>query len=298
LKNVLWRYLKLALVLFVVLSSGFAIFIHWTGSDFDPVREIQRLKEENRRDDALDMARFYRENQTEDREKLKEVEEDLSYTTTEKIKSTIWNGAIKGEVYDTYSGLGAISADLCILGDLRDLGIQSWKYLVGREDFDELIMLLAAAGVGLSGTGLVNGCNALVKNTIKYLEKIPCVANRGVLRKLLARKVTCEESDKIWHLLKKTNGQSRGPQPVYPASVKRIISTQPYALSSITGEPAMYLSMLLATMVCFFTIRFPTGSKGFLFTLSNETLKPYWVSPRRISSSTRSRSSISTISPL
>jgi hypothetical protein len=49
--------------------------------------------------------------------------------------------------------------------------------VTGSEDFDELIMLLAAAGVGLSGTGMLNGCNALAKNTVKYLDKIPCVAN-------------------------------------------------------------------------------------------------------------------------
>jgi hypothetical protein len=55
----------------------------------------------------------------------------------------IWNGAIKGELYDAYSGLGAISADLCVLGDLRELRIQSWKYVTGKEDFDDLVTLLS-----------------------------------------------------------------------------------------------------------------------------------------------------------
>jgi hypothetical protein len=172
------------------------------------------------------MARFYRENQGVDNRELKDLEEGLDYTVEEKLKSLIWNGAIKGEVYDAYSGLGAISADLCVLGDLRDLGIQSWKYLTKDQSFNKLIMLLSAAGVGLSSTELMSGCNALAKDTLKYLEKIPSVADRGVLRKLLTRKVTYEESEKIWRLLKKTSGPFREPQPVFPASVTPDISTR------------------------------------------------------------------------
>jgi hypothetical protein len=226
LKSILWKCIKLGLVSFIFLSSGLALYIHWEGGSFDPIREIKRLRNQNRRDDALDMARFYRENQSVDSRELKDLEEGLDYTAEEKLKSLILNGAIKGEVYDTYSGLGAISADLCVFGDLRDLGIQSWKYLTKDQSFDKLIMLLSAAGVGLSSTELVSGCNALAKDTIKYLEKIPAIADNGMLRKLLARKVTYEESEKIWHLLKKTNGPSLEPQPVYPASATADISTR------------------------------------------------------------------------
>jgi hypothetical protein len=227
LKSILWKSVKFGLVSFMFLSSWLALYIHWEGGSFDPIREIQRLRDENRRDDALDMARFYRENQIGDNRELKDLEEGLDYTAEEKLKSLIWNGAINGEVYDTYSGLGAISADLCIFGDLRDLGIQSWKYLTRDQSFNKLIMLLSAAGVGLSSTELVSGCNALAKDTLKYLEKIPSVADNGMLRKLLARKVTYEESEKIWHLLKKTSGPSPELHPAYPASATPAISTQP-----------------------------------------------------------------------
>jgi hypothetical protein len=244
LKSIFWRFVKFVVVLVLFLSSGLALYIHWEGGSFDPIREIQRVRDENRRDDALDMARFYRENQTGDNHELRDLEEGLDYTAEEKLKSLIWDGAIKGEVYDTYSGLGAISADLCIFGDLRDLGIQSWKYLTRDQSFNKLIMLLSAAGVGLSSTELMSGCNALAKDTLKYLEKIPAIADNGMLRKLLARKVTYEESEKIWHLLKKTNGRFREQQPVFPASATPSISTQPYTLSNVMGEPAMYSSIL------------------------------------------------------
>ena len=217
-KRILRRYFELGLVLVVVLSSGLALYLSWTGDSFDPVREIQKLRNENRRDDALDLAKVFRESQTADNHELQELEGNLDYTTGEKAKSFVWNGAIKGEVYDSYSGLGAISADLCILGDVRDLGIQSWKYVTDSKDFDRFIMLLSAAGVGLSSTGLANGCNALAKNTAKYLKNIPGVTKNGMLRRLMETKLTYRESEKIWDLLKKTNGRSREPHPVYPAS--------------------------------------------------------------------------------
>jgi hypothetical protein len=242
LKRILRKYFEMGLVCFVVLSSGLALYMNWTGDSFDPVREVEKLRNENRRDDALDLAKVFRESETGDNHELAELEEKLDYTTGEKVKSFIWNGAMKGEVYDSYSGLGAISADLCIFGDVRDLGIQSWNYVTDSENFDRFVMLLSAAGVGLSSTGLANGCNALAKNTAKYLKNIPGVIKKGMLRRLLETKLTYKESEKIWDLLKKTNGRSLEPHPVYPASTTRRIWTQPYTLLDVMEAPAMSLS--------------------------------------------------------
>jgi hypothetical protein len=199
----------------VIVSSALAIFIECKGSEFDPIKEIQKLKIENRRDDALDLVRFYQENQTEDLDKFARLEEELEYSISEKIKSFAWNGALKGQVYDTPSGLGAIWADLFVLGDLRDLGIQCWKYLTDAENFDGLITLLSAAGIGLSSTTFLNGTNALAKNTIKYLKKIPTKMNKGLLKKFLSGKVSPENCKKIWTLLKKTNGPFPARFPAY-----------------------------------------------------------------------------------
>ena len=106
-KKVFVSCLKGGVLVFVILSSGLALYIHYQGKNFDLVREIQRLKQENRRDEALDMARFFGKNETSDKEKLKELERELEYSTFEKIKSFTWNGVIKGEVYDSYSGIRA-----------------------------------------------------------------------------------------------------------------------------------------------------------------------------------------------
>jgi hypothetical protein len=216
LKKLCWKCLKLGLLIFVILASALAIYCSYKGEEFDPINEIQRLKIENRRDDALDLYLLFRGSNYEDLKELAELGKGLEYTTSEKIKSFAWNGAVKGEVYDSYSGFGAISADLCVVGDLRDLGIQSWKYLTDDTGFDEMIFILSAAGIGLSGTPYLNGTNALAKNTIKYLKKIPASLNKGMLKKFLSGKMSHEQCGKIWELLKKTDGLSREPYPAYP----------------------------------------------------------------------------------
>jgi hypothetical protein len=123
--------------------------MHYKGLAFDPIREIKKLSSDNRRDDALELVRFFKENQLADQDIFAKIEKDLEYTTAEKIKSFAWNGVVKGEVYDSYSGLGAISADLCLIGDVRDLGIQGWRYFMDDQGFDKVILILSAAGIGL-----------------------------------------------------------------------------------------------------------------------------------------------------
>jgi len=219
LKRLCKTCLKYTLLVFIILSSALALYVHYKGSDFDPIKEIQKLKKENRRDDALDLARFSRNNQKGDTQKIRELEKDLKYTPYEKARSFTWNGAIKGEVYDKYSDLGAISADLCILGDIRDLGIQSWLYLRDDPDFDRLLMILSAAGIGLSSTTLANGAASLAKNIIKYLKRIPHMTNQGILKRFLSGKISRKESMKVWGLLKKTTGTYPGPPAVSQISV-------------------------------------------------------------------------------
>ena len=155
-KKLCHSILKYVLLISLIVSSATTIIIIHKGNQFDPIREIQRLKFQNRRDDALDLAQFYRESQIEEQKKFTKIAKSLEYTPSEKIKSFAWNGAIMGEVYDSYSGFGAISADLFVLGDLRDLGIQCWKYLTDAENFDKLVTLLSAAGIGLSSTPFLN----------------------------------------------------------------------------------------------------------------------------------------------
>jgi len=219
LKKFCFNCLKNLILFLLIVSSVITIVINYRGNQFDPIYEIRKLKSQNRRDDSLDLAKFYRENQTEDQDKFTKIEKGLEYTQSEKIKSFVWNGAIRGQVYDSYSGMGAISSDLCVIGDIRDLGIQGWKYLTGGQDFDGFVTILSAAGIGLSATPFLDGTNALAKNTIKYLKEVPTMLNRGLLKKFLSGKVSPKNCKKIWELLKKTNGPSPEPYPVSPVSI-------------------------------------------------------------------------------
>ena len=216
--KVCWTCLKYPLLIVIILSSALTLYLNHTGSSFDPIKEIQSLKKENRRDDALDLAKFYQNNQAANQEKIASLQNDLEYTITEKIKSCVWDGVIKGQVNDTYSGIGAISSDLCLFGDIRDLAIQGWKRLTKADDVDGTVALLSAAGIGLSTTAFINGSNALAKSTIKYLKTVPNTMNTGLLKRFLSGKVSPAECEKIWRLLKKTNGRFPAQHPVLAIS--------------------------------------------------------------------------------
>lgn len=212
-KKICWICLKFLLLFVIMISSSLAIYIHYKGSEYDPIREIQRLRSANRRDDALDTAHFFKKYQIDNQGEFARIEMDLEYTAAEKIKSFVWNGAVRGQVYDTYSGIGAISTDLVVIGDIRDLGIQCWKYVTGGQDFDGFVTVLSAAGIGLSSTPFLNGTNALAKNTLKYLKMVPASINKGLLKKFLSGKVSSANCKKIWALLKKTIGPFPAPYP-------------------------------------------------------------------------------------
>ena len=86
------------------------------------------------------------------------------------------------------------------------------------QDFDRFILILSAAGIGLSSTPFLNGTNALAKNTIKYLKKVPDLIKKGLLQKFLSGKISPEDCNKIWTLLKKTTGLFPAPHPACPIS--------------------------------------------------------------------------------
>ena len=217
-KRHVFTCIKYTILIFIICSSSLALYVHYKGSNFDPIKEIQKLRNENRRDEALDLATFYLDNQIGDTRKIEQLEQSLEYTPYEKAKSFGWNGAIKGEVYDTYSGLGAITADIFIFGDIRDLGIQSWLYITDNPDFDKLVLILSAAGIGLTSTYFMDGANTIAKNIIKYVKRVPDIPKRGLLKKVLSGRISIGEFRKIWDLLKKTIVVSQRPQAVSPTS--------------------------------------------------------------------------------
>ena len=217
-KKVFYQFVKLILISTILISSMICLYVTNFSPSFDLVEFIQTLKNKNRHDEARDLITVF-DGQLHGDPKIENIRKDLNQHPFEKLKSLILDGVIKGNVHDTYSGIGAISADLCIVGDLRDFGIQSFKYITNKKEFDKLVFTLSAAGIGLSATAFVNGTNALAKNTIKYIntKKIPGLGNE-LLHRFLAGKIPGNSLEKIWVLFKKTPGPSRAPYHVFQIS--------------------------------------------------------------------------------
>lgn len=113
------------------------------------ITEIVKLKDEGKLEEALSLAKFVKEHPDmpgqEDAAVLEaEIEQKLhskSYIVRQFAK-----GAITGSA-DTSAGMfGAIASDLSIYGDVRDVLVQGYKYVTGKEA-DPFVAVLAGVGV-------------------------------------------------------------------------------------------------------------------------------------------------------
>ena len=201
----------------ILICTSAALYFQLTGSKFDPIKEIKKLKSQHRRDEALDLVQFYEENKTIDPQKLKEIKDDLKYSVFEKLKS-IANGAITGRVYDTFSGIGAITSDFFIFGDIRDLLVESWKF-INNEKTDVIVAVLSGVGIFLSVQPYADVGVSFAKNSMKYFKRIIGFGgNTFILKLLLKGKLSLKELKLVFNLLKKTNGLSPAPQQFFQVS--------------------------------------------------------------------------------
>ena len=200
--------LKLTALALIALSSFLALAAQYGDNQWDPVKEIQQLRNQHRRDDAIDLVRFLNQNQHYNDDELSIFEKEVAYNPLERAKSFVWDGAIKGQVNDSYSGIGALAADFCLYGDIRDVSMQTWNLLFDQKNFDGVISVLSGAGIALSTMPLFDGMYAMNKNTAKYVHKIPARMNQGMLRSFLSGHTPPEQSTAIYDLLKKTDGLS------------------------------------------------------------------------------------------
>jgi hypothetical protein len=202
LHKIIGTFIKTALLFTIIISSMLALIIHYKGESFDPVEEIQLLISQERRDEARDMAEFF-SNSKDSTAEITRLTHKLKYTTFGKIKSFLWNGVIKGEVVDTYSGIGAVGSDMVVLGDMRDLGMEAWNYIRDDPDFDLVLLGLSLSGLVLSAGPFVHA-PAVVKAMAKYIKRFPDLAKKGIVKLLASGKLSAHDSSKIWELLKKT----------------------------------------------------------------------------------------------
>ena len=218
------------LMMVVVITSAAALNIKTNAESFNLIKEIKKLYSENRRDDALVLVQTFKDSAENVRGELTKIEKQLEYGTFEKYKIALWNGVTKGEVYDHYSGLGAIIADMCLWGYIRDLAIEGYDFITRDSSNENAIMLLSGTGVSSFCYPMIDGASVLAKNTEKYLKSSFNPPSGGLLRQYVSGDLSPTESHKIWLLLKKTTGRSPERQPSFPTfptcntSIRHLIS--------------------------------------------------------------------------
>jgi len=204
------------LVVIVVITSAAALNIRTNAESFDPIKETQKLYSENRRDDALVLAKTFKGIDKLGNGELAKLEKQLEYSVTEKYKIALWNGVTKGEVYDHYSGMGAMIADMCLWGYIRDFAIEGYDFITRDSSNENAMMLLSGTGVSSFCYPIIDGASVLSKNMEKYLKSSSNPPSGGLLRQYVSGDLSPTESQKIWLLLKKTTGPYPGRQPSFP----------------------------------------------------------------------------------
>ena len=206
--------IKVTALAMIVVSSFLALVANYGDNQWDPIREIQQMKNQHRRDDAIDLVNFLTENHTFNSDELSKLEKEVAYSPLERAKAFVWDGVIKGNVNDTYSGIGSLASDFCLYGDIRDLTKQTWNLLFEQKNFDGVVGILSGAGIALSTMPMFDGLYAMNKSTAKYVSRLPTNMNQGMLKSFLSGHTTQKESSAIYDLLKKTNGPYPAQHPV------------------------------------------------------------------------------------
>ena len=152
------------------------------------------------------------------------LHDQLKYSTAEKFKSALWDGMMKGEVYDHYSGLGAVSSEICLWSDIRDLAIRGYSFM-DRNLADTYCLFPSGMVSPAFCYPIIDGPAVLSKTTVKYLDRLPKPPSTGLLRQFVSGDLGPINEQKIWQLFKKTTGQSPRPHPSFLSFPIRNTST-------------------------------------------------------------------------
>ena len=130
---------------------------------------------------------FSKKTKPNETDELHKIEKEVAYSPLERAKAFVWDGVIKGNVNDTYSGIGALAADFCLYGDIRDITKQTWNLLFDQNNFDGVVGVLSGAGIALSTMPMFDGLYAMNKSTAKYVSKLPTSMNQGYAQVISVR---------------------------------------------------------------------------------------------------------------
>jgi len=174
LKTILW----VLLLLLVFLVSVSVLVEHYTETFIDAqikemeklpdanyISEIEKLREEGKLGEALELARFVGEHpdmpgHLEAKRLEKEIEAELDSEFSKILRFA--RGAVTGNPKTGMDAAGAVASDFCFFGDLRDLTIQGWKF-ISKQETDKLVVALSAIGVLTETIKTIDGVPAALK---------------------------------------------------------------------------------------------------------------------------------------
>ena len=150
-----WSMLRLTIALGTLLvlvtdNSGRLARVQFNNlPEMDYLTEVKNLKREGRFAEALMVAKTgLAELKETDRDALAELEKSVEEEQQSLIRrgKELLRGALVGEGDSLEALIGAVGADMLVIGDVRDLVIQGGKFAVDG-DSDELILVLSAVGL-------------------------------------------------------------------------------------------------------------------------------------------------------
>lgn len=203
---------SITLTVFFTLTTVTAILIKSRADSIDLAQKIKQLQTENRRDDALVLATTFKDSNANLSDELAKLHDQLKYSTAEKLKSALWDGMMKGEVYDHYSALGAVSLEMCLWSDIRDLAIRGYNF-VDRHLYNTDSLFPSGMVSPAFCYPIIDGPAVLSRTTVKYLDRLPKPPNTGIVRQFVSSDLGPINRQKIWQLFKKTTGPSQRPHP-------------------------------------------------------------------------------------
>jgi len=201
-------------ITFLITTISLFSIIQTSQAEFNLVKEIQTLQNQNLRDNALDLVFTFKDQNDANQNQLLSLEKQLSYSFKEKVKLIVWDGAVKGNVVCNYTGIDAMTSDMMLFGTVRDMVKHFWLNKIANKENNST----AISGIKMANINFSNGMSAFIKNTKKYLDHHSAIERTGLLKPLLSGNISQQDQKKVWDLLKKTDCPYPEPCPACPAS--------------------------------------------------------------------------------
>lgn len=133
-----------------------------TTSGSDLSRRIDKALDEGAFDDAVMYADIadYMGSAIEAGTAARLAREKAPGRTALRNTGSFFEGFITGEGGDTASFMGAITSDLTVIGDLRDIGVEGTK-LVNGEEYSRLVLGLSVVGLTATAATVATGGSAI-----------------------------------------------------------------------------------------------------------------------------------------